>query len=84
MKKRYSKPEIMFEDFSVSNSIAGGCNAIISGHSYGTCPYKTMDEFLGEVNIFIEDFAVCTTVEADGEHNGICYHVPYDNNLFNS
>lgn len=85
MKKVYNKPEIVFEDFSMSTNIAGDCEVKTWTPNSGTCAYKYMDEFLGEVKLFLSTISDCTTVEADGEYNGFCYHVPTESkNLFNS
>ena len=84
MKKVYSKPEIMFEDFSLNNSITVNCEKIAQAAEY-ECSYKvhTSD---GTMNIFTSSAPrVCTDVEADGAYNGICYHVPTEaNNVFTS
>ncbi len=83
MKREYTKPLIMFEDFSLSTNIAAGCGLKTQLPSpnmeYG-CGYQIR----GAV-VFITEANGCTYVEADGDYNGICYHVPTDdNNLFNS
>lgn len=83
MKKLYSKPEIMFEDFTLSENIAGDCANIVGNASEYSCPYVDRS---GN-NVFTERLAtICTDVQqADGANNGICYHVPYDStDLFNS
>lgn len=81
MKKAYVKPEIMFEDFTLSTNIAGDCEVIINNSTRGDCAYTLRT---GE-SVFTSNYGVCTTKEADGDYNGICYHVPIDsNNLFNS
>lgn len=85
MKKMYSKPEIVFESFVLSTNIAGNCKTIINTPSYGNCAYSVTDEFLGPLNIFVTGVSACTTTEADGEYNGICYQTPVDtSSLFNS
>ena len=81
MKKTYKKPEIMFEDFSLSTSIAAACEYGAS-HTQYVCAYE--DEFL-EAVIFTNDIDACTTKMQDGAHNGICYHVPAEtSNIFAS
>ena len=84
MKKTYSKPEIMFEDFSLSTNIAS-CGTKIEGQSSGNCAYVVKNEFTTSY-IFTSDIPdVCTTPEADGEYNGICYYTVADSAvLFNS
>ena len=80
MKKIYSKPEIMFEDFALSESIAGDCETKINNQTRGSCAYILRT---GE-HVFT-GISACTTDEQDGDYNGICYHVPIDTrNLFNS
>lgn len=79
MKKIYSKPEIVFENFLMSTGIAAGCevtnpydpNLYFSGKGYafatGSCEYGVSDP------------------GGDGEFNGICYHTMTNNyNLHSS
>ncbi len=86
MKKVYTKPEILFEDFSLSDSIAMGCaQKINSPHGWiaNSCGY----EFAPGMKIFTEKVSGCDIKIVDGsdQFNGICYHVPTDaNSLFNS
>lgn len=81
MKKTYTKPEIMFEDFSLSTSIAAGCE-VGAHHTENACAYENED--FGEF-IFTEGLTVCTTTYPDGAYNGLCYHVPEDTmNIFAS
>ena len=80
MKKKYTKPEIKFEDFSLQTSIAAGCELETPlPSSSASCGYPTK----GGV-VFVEG-TQCTTYPQDGVYNGFCYHVPTDtSNLFNS
>jgi hypothetical protein len=84
MKKTYKKPEIIFEDFSLSTSIAAGCEKK-SGFSMDVCAYY--DPMLG-FDVFISGVATCvmTPPDAAGDvYNGLCYHVPSEsNNVFQS
>lgn len=81
MKKTYKKPEIIFEDFSLSTSIALGCE-FGAHHAEYLCAYE--DEYL-EAVIFTETISACTTKMQDGVYNGLCYHVPSDQtNIFAS
>ena len=87
MKKAYKKPEIMFEDFSLSGNIASNCESIVGNPSKGTCAVKGT----GEINMFNSDMtSICdfTPEDMGGENDkwdGFCYHVPTEyNNLFNS
>lgn len=84
MKRVYSKPEILFEDFAMATNIAAGCSLKIDGHSSGVCAYVVENEFTTS-NIFTSAYAVCTTKEDDGEYNGVCYHTfEASTTLFNS
>lgn len=80
MKKTYSKPDIVFEDFSLSSSIAGTCNVIVNNSVENSCAY--FDERNNKY-VFTNEIAACTTKNQDGD--GICYHIPLESNdLFNS
>ena len=84
MKKTYMRPEIMFESFTLSTNIAGDCQIKTWTPSEGNCAYTYEDEFFGELYLFVDGVTACKDNDADGEYNGICYHAPADNNLFNS
>ena len=84
MKKAYSKPEIFFEDFSLSTNIAAGCEKQPSNATDG-CGVRW-----GNVFIFTANVNGCTSKIVEGsttgnwvdkENNGLCYHNPSD--LFN-
>ncbi len=83
MKKAYSKPQIQFEDFTLSTNIAGDCEVPTNLPSNSTCGL----DFSG-VTVFLEGMGGCTlevdNLGGDGEFNQICYHVPYGQNIFNS
>ena len=82
MKKIYSKPEIMFESFTLSENIAGDCAEPTGTPSEMQCAYGE-DTDLG-VAIFMDEITACIFKRPDGD-NGICYHIPTEtNNLFNS
>lgn len=74
MKKIYSKPEIMYEDFTPSTSIAVNCEQL-ANMSPGSCAAEF--PFLG-YSIFLEGVTGCTKVVTDGsqEYGGICYDNP--------
>lgn len=84
MKKTYTKPEILFESFSFSGSIAGDCEVIVPTPNSGTCGYQP--EGLN-YKIFINGVSECMAGQVinDDVSNGFCYHNPITtNNLFNS
>lgn len=83
MKKEYSKPEIMFESFTMSTSIAAGCENKFGAPSRSTCGYENDD---GDT-IFVTGIGGACNIMGNEESkfNGLCYHVPVEtNNLFNS
>lgn len=83
MKKAYSKPEIFFEDFTLTTNIAGTCEHKTDNPSMWQCSVNASG-----INVFLPDITGCEFVVGaaggDGEFNSICYHVPYGENLFNS
>lgn len=83
MKKTYEKPMIVFEDFSLCTNIAAGCE--VKTETWGN---KTCGMDFSGVMIFLDTMTGCVekvdSVGGDGDYNGICYHVPYGTNLFNS
>lgn len=75
MKKAYSKPEIMFEDFTLTNSITVGCAALVGAPTAGQCAYEVVTS-KGSKYIFTTGMTeICTSPESDDEYNGLCYHV---------
>ena len=83
MKKVYSKPEIMFEDFSVNTNIASGCE-VECNSAINECvlevSYPGIDETL---KIFVDEAMGCNTTPS-GKYDGLCYHIPDGYNTFNS
>lgn len=75
MKKVYSKPEIMFEDFSLSSSITVGCSAIVGAPTAGECAYEVVSSRDTKYIFTTGMTNICTTTENDDEYNGLCYHV---------
>lgn len=79
MKKTYSKPEIVFEDFSLSTSITAGCEFKNGLHAQGDCGYETRDG-----TVFVTDVSGCKYTQPD-TNDTLCYHVPNEwHNIFNS
>lgn len=86
MKRVYKKPYIRFEDFSLSENIALGCE-VKANHAKDACSI-TDNGYSVFANI-----SICTDyqfdpdtdeyVNNDGEK--VCYHIPLpDNNVFTS
>lgn len=82
MKRKYSRPDIIFEDFSLSTSIASGCGEKTNTHSQNTCGL----DFGPGGTVFTQDVSGCIFKVGDnGEFDGLCYHVFCDESrLFNS
>jgi hypothetical protein len=86
MKRVYSKPEIYFESFSLSQNIAAGCEEKTHTPAARACAV----DFSG-LSLFLDGMDACndikvTNLGGDGDLNGICYHVYTDGskNFFNS
>ena len=78
MKKAYVKPQVYFEDFRLSTSIAGGCEWTAS-FAENSCPVKVP----GTPETYITDNNCTFSVPA--KNDSFCYHVPMDNkNVFSS
>lgn len=83
--KKYTKPMIVFESFTLSTSIAGDCEEKIKTFSEGQCAYKFVDEFGDTYNVFIVGIQACTTHGNDGSYDKFCYDVPLGGiQIFNS
>lgn len=84
MKKIYSKPQIVFDSFELSQSIAAGCE-YKSNHAYGSCALDVDEPGWNTTTLFVSGVGDCSTKTQDGVYNGICYHVPTDDkNVFSS
>lgn len=91
MKRKYIKPEIMFEDFSLSTNIAGTCQIKVETMTYGTCGIESsglgmvfLDNILGCSGFSVSDTDPSESV-FEGEFDSLCYHVPSNaQSLFNS
>lgn len=86
MKKKYMKPEIMFEDFSLNTSIAANCEGIVNNANKGTCAViGTGDIYMFSGTVSQCDFKPEDMGGEEDKWDGFCYHVPTEyNNLFNS
>ena len=93
MKRAYSKPDVYFESFSLSTSIAAGCEEVANFASSSSCGLEYSDN----ITLFAESHVGCTPgfglsedAKVDGSQFGgkfdqLCYHNPSSNyNLFTS
>ena len=79
MKKSYVKPQVYFEDFQLSASIAAGCT-FKTNHAKNDCAYNVGGKYL-----FVDSVQSCTTTTQDGTWDSICYDIPNDSTrLFTS
>jgi hypothetical protein len=81
MKKTYEKPDIMYENFSMSTNIAAGCEAKANYLEYA-CGVKWGE---GAFTLFTDLILACKTkvVDGSGEYDSLCYHNPSsENNVF--
>ena len=80
MKKTYVKPQIAYESFQLSTSIAASCAFLSTGAVQYVCPVVDPDT---NFKLFADDPAsLCDTVPANSK---ICYDVPTENwNVFSS
>lgn len=80
MKKAYVKPEVYFESFELSASIALACPKQNQVHAQDVCGVVVP----GVGNVFLYGIQGCEWQEADGKHS-VCYHNPDSTqSLFNS
>ena len=85
MKKEYSTPEIIFDSFALSESIASAnmnCTRNVTNQYSGNCGLQ-----FGNKVIFTISAAGCKFKVQDGSpaYNGLCYHIlTGDNKVFNS
>lgn len=79
MKLAYEAPEIIYEDFSLSASIAAGCEFKTQLQAEDVCGYMME----GDV-VFAADISGCKYTPAEDEDT-ICYHNPSDlRNIYTS
>lgn len=72
----------MFEDFTLSVSIAGDCDRIINTPTKGSC---ALPGSAPGMDVFSDTVTGCLIWDEDDIYNGFCYHIPYEGlNLFNS
>jgi hypothetical protein len=86
MSRAYSKPTIIYEDFSLSTSVAN-CEEKTNLPSYLACglPLPGVGTVFvdGNTGCKLKPSALDPKAPSDQIYNGVCYHVPYEhNNLF--
>lgn len=88
MKKTYQKPQIMFESFSLTTTIASGCEKIITTSAKDICGEKVAKGSY----LFFTGIDQCNvipaqegTVDSSKGYDGVCYHNPtVNNNIYTS
>lgn len=76
MKKTYSKPEILFESFTMNISIASSCTEPFGSPGRGTCAIPGNFPGWDLFNTTIEGSACQVDGDENEKYNGLCYHVP--------
>lgn len=77
MKKAYSKPQIVFESFELTKSIAAGC--VYLSNTFGSPNSCTYTE--NGTTIFMSNCGY----DNDDAYKDFCYHIPTDDGaIFNS
>ena len=83
MKKSYQRPEIVFESFCLSKSIASGCYGIADNVDTINCSVTLNNALVGTINIF-QHQPTCK-IEAPDDGSEVCYGAPSDETqIFNS
>lgn len=84
MKREYAKPIIVFEDFTLSTSIASDCEAKTNLQAKGSCGWIPNDRW-DRGPIFTDASTGCEITQSQAGYDTLCYHVPSESyNLFNS
>lgn len=86
MKKKYGKPEVTFENFSLSSNIAGNCGSSLNNHNPDGCMcFTTASDPIAGGCVYVDNgFSVfVNTVICDLQPDGhswsqVCYHVVTD------
>lgn len=81
MKKQYSKPGIIIEDFTISQNISSGCGVPGGGGPLGKPAHwskETCAWDMGNITVFLDTMKVCEDIQLgpDDEFEGICYNNP--------
>ena len=86
MKKKYVKPAVFFESFTICTAIAGDCENIFGLQGKDTCEIPSTPYIPGMGIFNVGPTSQCGVQGGDdSRYNGLCYHVPEArNNLFNS
>ena len=71
MKKEYKKPQIIYESFELSQSIAGGCE-FVSNAQRGICSIKMSEYGWDDETVLTESMCIIGVIADDQ----LCYDVP--------
>lgn len=69
--KAYVKPAVYYEDFQLTEHIAGNCD-FISTHAEYDCP-ATGEQGTGMEKVVLFQSNACTTILSPGALEGYCY-----------
>lgn len=76
MKKTYVKPEVYFESFKLSTSIATGCSASYDQNNTNFGDPRNCVLYYGTDTVFVAENTACNPIF---DLNNFCYHVPSPN-----
>ena len=80
MRKTYSKPQIMFEAFTMNTSIAAGCSLITKLPNLEIqCGFEVSDSRFDDVVFNTANPDTKCNTGAEGPYNGLCYDNPSSN-----
>lgn len=79
MKKAYKAPEMLVENFRLSDRIAAGCEGIMNYSQPYTC--ETEEDYIPGtgVKVFIADNTDCWIWYDENSDDFLCYHAPQGN-----
>lgn len=76
MKKNYIKPQIAFESFQLSTSIAASCALLGAEHAQYVCPVTDPDSGF---TIFTDELSSPCDTAPIGGSDSVCYDIPVAN-----
>ena len=77
MKKKYSKPGIIIEDFTIAQNIAQNCgNAGFAGQKHTYADKTSCGWHVGDVVIFVKEQTCEEVIDPDVPYEDLCYNTP--------
>lgn len=77
MKKKYSKPGIIIEDFAIAQNIAQNCgNAGFAGQKHTYADKTSCGWHVGDIVIFVKEPTCEEVIDPDVPYEDLCYNTP--------